>query len=223
MGSDNLHHKRKARTAEQLARRKASRASYGRLLIVCEGSKTEPNYFCELVSDLELNSANVEIDGDCDSSPMSVAEYAKKRYVEEKRTGNGFDKVFCVFDKDSHTTYEEALRQIKSMKPKDTFIAITSIPCFEYWLLLHFDFTTRPFETTGTKSSCYNLIDELKNYLPNYDKGESGIYRKISVKTNQAIAWSVQSLEQAGENHTDNPSTHVHKLVSYLVNLKKTI
>jgi len=175
------------------------------------------------VSDLELNSANVEIDGDCDSSPMSVAEYAKKRYVEEKRTGNGFDKVFCVFDKDSHTTYEEALRRIKSMKPKATFVAFTSIPCFEYWLLLHFNFTTKPFESTSAKSSCYSLIDELKRYLPDYDKGESGIYKMISTKTKQAITWSERSLAQAGENHTDNPSTHVHELVSYLMNLKKAI
>ena len=45
MGSDDLFHKRKARTAELHRRRVARRAPYDRVLIVCEGAKTEPNYF----------------------------------------------------------------------------------------------------------------------------------------------------------------------------------
>jgi hypothetical protein len=47
MGSDNLFHKRKARQIESLRRKKARRASYETVLIVCEGEKTEPNYFKE--------------------------------------------------------------------------------------------------------------------------------------------------------------------------------
>lgn len=221
MGSDDIFHKRKAKTAKQLARRKASRASYERVLIVCEGSKTEPNYFCALVSDLELNSANVEIDGGCDPSPKSIVEYAKRLYIAEKKTGNGFDKVFCVFDKDSHETYDDALICIQSMKPKDVFVSINSIPCFEYWLLLHFNFTTKPFEASGNGSSCANLIDELKKYLPDYEKGDDNIYRELSGQMDRAIAYSKRALTQAEGNGTDNPTTYVYELVEYLQHLKK--
>ncbi len=87
MGSDDLHHKRKARRAKDLARRKSSRASYDRVLIVCEGAKTEPNYLRELIDCLELNSANVEVDGDSGSSPISVVKHAKRRYREEQAKG----------------------------------------------------------------------------------------------------------------------------------------
>ena len=45
MGSEDLFHKRKAKSAEQLERRKAKRSPYEKVLIVCEGEKTEPNYF----------------------------------------------------------------------------------------------------------------------------------------------------------------------------------
>ncbi|OPY61749.1 MAG: hypothetical protein A4E57_04133 [Syntrophorhabdaceae bacterium PtaU1.Bin034] len=45
MGTDDLYHKRKAKTARDLARKKATRAPYERVLIVCEGRKTEPYYF----------------------------------------------------------------------------------------------------------------------------------------------------------------------------------
>jgi len=48
MGSDDLFHKRKAKNAQQLARRKARRAPYAKVLIVCEGEKTEPLYLNDL-------------------------------------------------------------------------------------------------------------------------------------------------------------------------------
>jgi len=64
MGTDNLFHKRKAKTASALQRRKAKRAAYAKILIVCEGEKTEPNSFNGLVKKYELNTANVEICGD---------------------------------------------------------------------------------------------------------------------------------------------------------------
>jgi hypothetical protein len=61
MGTDNLFHKRKARQAESLQRKKAKRDPYARILIVCEGKKTEPNYFKDLRKAFGLNPMNVVI------------------------------------------------------------------------------------------------------------------------------------------------------------------
>lgn len=99
MGSDDLFHKRKAKSAQNLVRQKAKHAPYARVLIVCEGSKTESNYLREIVDCLELNTANIEVDSDCGSSPASVVAHARQRYNENKRQGNEFDNVFCVFIK----------------------------------------------------------------------------------------------------------------------------
>ncbi|VAW46556.1 hypothetical protein MNBD_GAMMA03-583 [hydrothermal vent metagenome] len=60
MGTDNLHHKRKAKSISNLERKKAKRAPYDRVLIVCEGEKTEPYYFSELIDYYRLNSANIK-------------------------------------------------------------------------------------------------------------------------------------------------------------------
>ncbi len=190
-------------------------------MIVCEGSKPEPYYFQELINCLELNSANVEVDGDSGSSPISVIKHARSRYTEEKRTGDTFDKVYCVFDKDTHDSYGIALTVIDNLKPKDVFKAVNSVPCFEYWLLLHFEYTTKPFVGNGTKSSCTNLIDDLKKYLPDYNKGNREVYNEVSKQTSQAIAFSKRSLSQAIAHGTDNPATNIHELVEYLQNLKK--
>lgn len=102
MGTDDLFHKRKAKKASDLTRRKARRAPYTKVLLVCEGEKTEPHYFNGLKDHYGLNSANVEICGDCGSDPLSIIDHAKQRYREEKDAGDAFDRVFCVFDKDAH-------------------------------------------------------------------------------------------------------------------------
>lgn len=51
----------KVRNKRQLARKRTSRASYDRILIVSEGSKTEPNYFKEIRSAYRLQTANIEV------------------------------------------------------------------------------------------------------------------------------------------------------------------
>lgn len=220
MGSDDLFHKHKAKSARNLARQKEKRAPYARILIVCEGAKTEPNYLQEIVDCLELNTANIEVDGSCGSSPATVVEYSQERYKEKKRQGDEYDNVFCVFDKDTHNTYTSALAQIDKLKPANTFKAINSVPCFEYWLLLHFVFTTQPFSSTGEKSACARVIDELRKYISAYAKGNQGVFKELMPQTAQAIAWSKNALQQARNSGTDNPTTLMHELVEYLQNLK---
>ena len=109
MGTDDLFHKRKAKRASELARRKARREPYAKVLVVCEGEKTEPNYFNGLKDHYGLNSANVEVCGECGSDPLSIYRYARQLYREEKDADDPFDRVYCVFDKDTHGTYQQAL------------------------------------------------------------------------------------------------------------------
>lgn len=214
----------KARNIQDLQRGKPKRSPYERVLIVCEGAKTEPNYFNALVAQLRLNTANVEIDGGSDSSPRSVVAYAKRRYKEDwEKQGkeNGFDRVYCVFDKDEHATYQEALSNIKEAKPSNTFYPINSVPCFEFWLLLHFIYTTMPIVRTGDRSPGDNTLRELKRFLPNYNKGAKAIYNEVKDKTETAIKNAQKVNKASNEADTDNPSTLVHTLVEYLYRLSK--
>ena len=63
-----------------------------RVLIVMEGTKTEPSYFKNLVSELELRT--VKICPSADSAPISVVNEAKKRVSKDK----DFEQIYCVFD-----------------------------------------------------------------------------------------------------------------------------
>ena len=217
MGTDNLFHKRKERKAELLRRRRAMKAPYDVILIVCEGGKTEPNYFSELKKAFRLSNANVRISG-LGADPLSVVNFAIKTFRKEPE----FDRVYCVFDRDRHTTYDAALDKVRRTRlGKGTKIfAIPSVPCFEFWLLLHFIYTTKPFDAPLGDSICSRVIEELKKYLPEYQKGDHDIFDRIQNKLDNAITNARQVEQFHQTSGTDNPSTCVHSLVEYLRNLK---
>ncbi|OOF48393.1 CRISPR-associated protein [Rodentibacter genomosp. 1] len=218
MGSDDLHKKRKAQTLKQKQRKIGIRKAYDRVLIVCEGSETEPLYFKALREEYQLHTANIEIYNPSGSDPMSIIKYAKERYVAAKNEGNPFERVYCVFDKDQHTNYDSAIKSLECMQPKNIFFAITSVPCFEYWILLHFTYTTKPYIGTDKKSSADNVISELKQYIPNYEKNVN-IFNLIKNNLSFAISNARRANEVAKKTSTDNPSTKIVDLVEYLINL----
>lgn len=220
VGTDNLFHKRKAKAADRLERRKAKRSSYEKVLIVCEGEKTEPYYFNECIQFYKLNTANVEVDGTCGSSPKRVYERAIELWETEDNRGDSYDRVYCVFDRDAHETYDETVRKISEHNPDGVFYAAVSVPCFEYWLLLHFKYTTRPYAATGKLSVGGEVLKELKEVMPDYEKGNNNIFRSLAGQIEFAKENAARALVCAKDNHTDNPSTSIHDLIDYLQNLK---
>jgi hypothetical protein len=219
MGSDNLFHRRKARKAGTLKRALAKRAPYDMVLIVCEGGKTEPNYFSELRDALRLNTANIEICGkECNSSPRDVVDFAIEKYKASK----DYDRVYCVFDRDQHQTYNEALDRIRqtNLKKNHKILAITSVPCFEIWFILHFGYSTKGY-VAGQGSICAQVVKDLKQHIPGYEKGSSGIYRQMQDKTDTAVTNAKKLSRYNIDVETDNPSTKVHQLVEHLTTLGK--
>jgi len=223
MGSDNLFHRRKAKRVGQLARRKVRRVPYAKVLIVCEGEKTEPLYLNDLKDHYGLNSANVEICGECGSDPRSVFRYASKHYQRARAADDPFDKVYCVFDKDDHPHYQSTLDAINRATPKNIYVAITSVPCFEYWLLLHFGDSTKSYEPLPGNSACKQLTSELKKHLPNYEKGAAGIFLRLKPRLDYAKRNAARVLQESERNYTDNPGTRMHELVQFLQNIKSAV
>lgn len=220
MGSDDLHHKRKAKNEKELKRRASRRSSYDKVLIICEGEKTEPNYFNELVHYYKLNSANVEIDGSCGSSPKSVLLRAEKLAKIELDKGDGYDRVYCVFDKDTHASYKETKQKILNKHTVEQFFDVVSVPCFEYWLLLHFQYSTKPYHATASSSIANEVLKDLKQVLPDYSKGDQNTFFNLIHQLEFAKQNAKRALQSADKSFTDNPSTYVHELVEYLQNLQ---
>ena len=94
MGSEDLFRKKKARKGAALERQKTERARSPRFLIVCEGTKTEPNYLKELVNDLMIRPQVVKI----------APNNAVRRLLEPHPPGDGVDGIVAadVFGKHQH-------------------------------------------------------------------------------------------------------------------------
>lgn len=193
MGTDNLH-KRKL----VLRSRVSKKQPYEVILIVCEGEKTEINYLKQLKDFFRLNNVAIDILSSKNPSPLQVVEFAQKN---NKR----YDKVYCVFDKDTHSTFDEALQKCK----KYNFEAIVSNPCFEFWILLHFACTTKPF---GTNSPCSELINnDLKKYIKDYTKNYN-FANIIRQNLDIAIVNVQKANKEAEKNNYGSPYTFMDKL-----------
>ena len=219
MGTDNLHHRRKQRKLDSFRRNYGNKEPYEVVLIVCEGEKTERFYLESLREDLKLRKANVKIIGR-GADPKTIVDDAIKEF--EKSRDAPYDKVYCIFDQDQHQSFQSALNEVNRHQRKIPMHAIVSIPCFEYWILLHFEDTTRPYLRKGKKSPGDQLVSELMRHIRDYKKGDKKIYEKTKHLLDTAISRAEKIEKEQSKNFSDNPSTKIHNLVKYLQQLKLT-
>ena len=226
MGSEDLFHKKRERTANDLKRQKATpsnpaRQPQPRILIVCEDSKSSAFYLEDLAKrDLNLDAVTVE-GKRCGSAPSSVLQFAQEQYDNSKKDRNAYDRVYCVFDRDKHDCFDATVQAIADIKSKNTFFAITATPCFEFWLLLHFVYDTSPYQPSGNKSSCDNANSKLKLHWADYGKSKRGIYTFIKDKTQAAVTNAKQLASENLKTGSNNPQTNMHELIEYLQSIKR--
>lgn len=107
------------------------------ILVFVEGRRTEDGYFKHWG---RRNRSKVivnvhEFNGD----PLSlvrraVAEQKYERYEEKHRRGQPHDEIWCVFDVDAHERMAEA---VELAVTHNINVAVSN-PCFELWLVLHY-------------------------------------------------------------------------------------
>lgn len=224
MGQDNQP-KHRVQTRD-LRRRSAKRKPYERLLIVCEGSKTEPNYLNEIRIELKLPTANVLVwPSELGTAPIQVVEYAENVFLHGDSHHNirarEFDRIIAVFDRDDHDSYHQALakcaelngRHKNSDRNSVSFVAIASVPCFELWLLLHFEDVHAPLHRN-------EVYQRLSLHLPGYEKGQSGHWAAIRQSLDIATTRAQARGELTNAENGQELFTNMHVLVDLLMQLK---
>jgi hypothetical protein len=216
----------KERQKKQLERKISRRASYDRILIVSEGSKTEPNYFGEIRKEFRLHTANVQVQpSNFGTTPLQVVKYAKALF-ERGNSQKGilpraFEKVFAVFDRDDHLTYFEALSLAASLDGKlrndarkaVQFRGIASVPSFELWLLLHYEDIQAPIHRD-------EVMRRLKMHIPGYDKGTCGAYATTRAQLEIAIHRAEALGKKFSAHDAPEPFTAIFELVKLLHTLR---
>lgn len=159
------------------------------------------------------------------TEPQQVLKYALSIFIkgapERGLHQRASDRIVVVFDRDEHQTYHAALAQAAAQNGKlknDEGAAVqldvvVSVPCFELWLLLHFEDVHAPLHR-------HEALERLKAYLPDYEKGGGGHWGKTQAHLSHAIERAHHLAAQNNPNDGIQPYTAMHELVSRLIHLK---
>ncbi len=166
--------KREKREAKAAKKRKvATREKIVRFLIVCEGERTEPNYFRELVKDRYSEVRSEDIVGEGRSTCALVKKAEEIRDLLEHQRQLKFDRVWVVFDKDDFNDFNEAI----TLAEKKGYMAAWSNEAFELWYLLHFVYLDAAISRADYIKKLENEIRRIDGYANyNYKKNDVGIY-----------------------------------------------
>jgi len=212
-------------------RKRHLRTSPPQILIVCEGEKTEPVYFSKIKQSLQLPM--IEVDNrQSGNDPLRLAQHALERYCGD---GKIYDRVYCVFDRDAHSRFDDAVtfldkttEEYKTCAGPDetptTFIPITSDPCFELWLLLHFQYTDKQPCAGTAKSKCKQIEKELGRILKQKWQKHLDIFSNktpVEIKNllREAIKNSKRLKGKIKAIGRSCPVTNLHDLAEYILEL----
>ena len=198
-----------SRSASSFLRRGARFRPQPRVLVICEDTKSAKTYLEDAAIDFRARAV-VEFSHCGRTDPLGIVEAAIKRQSD-------FEYVYCVIDRDAHLNFDEAIG-LAAVEPKVK--VISSFPCFEFWLLLHFGYTRSPYEAVGKHSAADRVIQELrtKDGMGGYAKGAvNDLYKKLSPMLPDARRFSARTLVDAAKDDELNPSS---SLLCFWINLR---
>ena len=163
------------------------RAPLPRILIVCEGAKTEPNYFRSFRVTNDIYGEGIET--------IRVVEEA----IRLNKPDSTFDQIWCVFDRDDFPAdhFDNAIHMVQSRASTGFRIACSN-DSFELWYLLHFEY----LDAAVSRNHYIKKLDQLIGRK--YKKDDTGIYEILQQVGNERLAMRyAQRLRE--RNGTDRP------------------
>ena len=222
---DNAILKRFAR--QEKKRKQAIRKIRKYFLIVCEGEKTEPNYFEGLKKDLPvgvLSSTRIDIEGTGKNTISLLDAAIKIRDKKEKASNRKFDQVWIVFDRDNFPANNFDSTILKAQAASPPINCAWSNEAFEIWYLLHFQFFQQGMNRQRYKELIEREVSKKTGIPFTYQKNAKDMYSILKAYGNQeqAIEWAKSLQDVFGERKDfsmHNPCTLVHKLIEELLSL----
>lgn len=184
--------------------RRPTRLQRRSVLVLCEGSKTEPNYLAAIVRSLGLTSVSVPEDHDTD--PLNLYRKAALALKKDPTCS----RVYVVFDRGAHINFAPAVMAITQHHEYGTRLFMArSYPSFELWLLLHYVECRTPMNPE-------QVLARLKKECKGYEKSSAVCMDEIIVKVGTALINADRGLKDAAQTGEMNPSTEVQQLIRYL-------
>lgn len=187
-------------------------------LIVCEGEKTEPNYFKNFPKQI----GNIVYDIELEGGGISTLKVVEKAIELRDKSKQKYDRVWAVFDKDSFkpNSFNSAIFKAKA----NGIECAWSNEAFELWYLLHFHNRVTAMSRDEYKKAIEDAINDKigdKKRKFKYEKNNPNMYAILNKIGRQdlAIKWASDLNEKLeGEAFANyNPITQVFKLVEELI------
>lgn len=201
-----------------------------RILIVSEGTKTEPNYFDKFkLAENEYIVYECDCDGTGDNT-TNVVDIAIERREKAERMAVPYDSVWAVFDRDSFPKekFNAAIEKAKA----NGINAAWSNEAFELWYLYHFCNRVTSMSRTDYQEAITKAVQtsgKLKRKKPyKYKKNAIDNYYIMSTcgDVEHAIKWAERKhaeYEGRSDYANHNPCTLVYKLVKQLMGQDKDL
>ena len=188
-----------------LSRRQGVREIKQSFLIVCEGEKTEPDYF----KAFRMTAATVKAVGQAMNTMTLVSKAISIRDADQKRK-KIYDQCWVVFDKDDFPAKD--FNQAIQFAEKNGFRVAYSNQAFEYWFLLHYNLYTG----TIHRSQYKEMLTKLTGMPYGKSDGYGAVmYNLLLSRQQQAInnAETVLAEISHGNPAEEESSTTVQSLV----------
>jgi hypothetical protein len=183
---------------ENSSRRRPPRQRSRTVLVLCSGSRTEPEYLDGLRQAYRRSGLKIRVIAK-PRDPESLVRHAQKVLTLD---GGELDEVWCVVDVD-----EFELDAASRLSERAGVSLAVSNPCFELWLLLHFD------DCHSHVDGAADAVRRLARHLPAYDKARL-VFADFAPGVEEAIERAT-SLDD-GQPVGPNPSSAVWRLVSMI-------
>ena len=155
---------------KSLRRKVATRAPRRTILVFCEGERTETDYLEALKRDPAVRDiASVDIRIHQDSlgyAPLTLVRAAVEARARAADEEGEIDEVWCIFDVEQPKNHPNLKEAIALARDRGVHVAVSN-PCFELWLILHFQDQSAPM----TSKDAIDLRRSLDN---SRDKGLDG-------------------------------------------------
>ena len=185
----------------------------------CEGEKTEPLYIKGYISHYHSDKRSIILVEDTSkNTPVQLVDVA----IEAKKQGGPGDVVWVVFDRESESKYPHDLHAKARKKADNNGIEIAfSNICFEFWILLHFEYTSGSYNSYDDLIKRSRLVKHLNGLgIKNYDKSLPVLFDKVKdlVPTGKMNAERLKQQAnqeaQVGKSqpHHLNPYVDIHEM-----------
>ncbi len=190
-------------------RRTAGKRDQRRVIrVLTEGAVTEPSYLAQW----ERGNRRVRVEfAESGMAPLSLVQRARDHQQANSRSHRGgrgvdFDEIWCVFDVDQHPNLAQAINEARQ---SGIGVALSN-PCFELWLVLHFEELSAHIDRRAAQRRARDLgATDGKHLDPNNLDALLSGYEDAKDRAQQLRDRHIAN----GSDPNENPSSTVWELV----------